>query len=184
MCSAVVWESWQHENSCLSLMKRYWMLIYNILFILHQSHPSDMQLRDSIRLCFFSGTFLFSSLQSLFSQTTRITFYLYLYGLYSKISSDFNGYALWKLGNSNAAMCYTAGSRGVDENNEDYPSKDVRSNNNVLNLAQPRKRVPKVTPNGLNLKIHSFGISFINIQYVIVKLVIQGILLNKHMRFC
>ncbi|KAK1891911.1 [F-actin]-monooxygenase MICAL2 [Dissostichus eleginoides] len=35
------------------------------------------------------------------------------------------------------------GSRGVDENNEDYPSKDVRSNNNVLNLAQPRKRVPK-----------------------------------------
>ncbi|KAL3065485.1 hypothetical protein OYC64_015622 [Pagothenia borchgrevinki] len=36
-----------------------------------------------------------------------------------------------------------SGSRGVDENNEDYPSKDVRSNNNVLNLAQPRKRVPK-----------------------------------------
>ncbi|KAG7230428.1 hypothetical protein INR49_024537 [Caranx melampygus] len=36
-----------------------------------------------------------------------------------------------------------AGSRGVDENNEDYPSKDVRSNNNVLNLAAPRKRVPK-----------------------------------------
>ncbi|XP_059212478.1 F-actin-monooxygenase MICAL2 [Centropristis striata] len=36
-----------------------------------------------------------------------------------------------------------SGSRGVDENNEDYPSKEVRSNNNVLNLAQPRKRVPK-----------------------------------------
>ncbi|XP_051800738.1 F-actin-monooxygenase MICAL2 isoform X1 [Acanthochromis polyacanthus] len=36
-----------------------------------------------------------------------------------------------------------AGSRGVDENNEDYPSKEVRSNNNVLNLALPRKRVPK-----------------------------------------
>ncbi|XP_071344619.1 F-actin-monooxygenase MICAL2 isoform X2 [Trachinotus anak] len=35
------------------------------------------------------------------------------------------------------------GSRGVDENNEDYPSKEVRSNNNVLNLAVPRKRVPK-----------------------------------------
>ncbi|XP_067445076.1 F-actin-monooxygenase MICAL2 isoform X4 [Thunnus thynnus] len=34
-------------------------------------------------------------------------------------------------------------SRGVDENNEDYPSKEVRSNNNVLNLALPRKRVPK-----------------------------------------
>nr|XP_020460702.1 F-actin-methionine sulfoxide oxidase MICAL2 isoform X4 [Monopterus albus] len=31
-----------------------------------------------------------------------------------------------------------SGSRGVDENNEDYPSKEVRSNNNV-----PRKRVPK-----------------------------------------
>uniref|UniRef100_A0A8C9X940 F-actin monooxygenase n=1 Tax=Sander lucioperca TaxID=283035 RepID=A0A8C9X940_SANLU len=32
----------------------------------------------------------------------------------------------------------------VDENNEDYPSKEVRSNNNVLNLALPRKRVPKI----------------------------------------
>ncbi|TKS70175.1 [F-actin]-methionine sulfoxide oxidase MICAL2 [Collichthys lucidus] len=38
-----------------------------------------------------------------------------------------------------------SGSRGVDENNEDYPSKEVRSNNNVLNLALPRKRVPKAT---------------------------------------
>lgn len=47
---------------------------------------------------------------------------------------------------SNVVMCFTAGSRGVDENNEDYPSKEVRSNNNVLNLALPRKRVPKVTP--------------------------------------
>ncbi|XP_069030159.1 F-actin-monooxygenase mical2b isoform X3 [Embiotoca jacksoni] len=36
-----------------------------------------------------------------------------------------------------------SGSREVDENNEDYPSEEVRSNNNVLNLAQPRKRVPK-----------------------------------------
>ncbi|KAM4592781.1 F-actin-monooxygenase MICAL2 isoform 6-T8 [Odontesthes bonariensis] len=34
-------------------------------------------------------------------------------------------------------------SRRVDENNEDYPSKEVRSKNNVLNLALPRKRVPK-----------------------------------------
>ncbi|XP_077482743.1 F-actin-monooxygenase mical2b isoform X5 [Stigmatopora argus] len=36
-----------------------------------------------------------------------------------------------------------AGSRRVDENSEDYPSKEVRSNNNFLNLALPRKRVPK-----------------------------------------
>ncbi|XP_060894118.1 F-actin-monooxygenase mical2b isoform X5 [Labrus mixtus] len=36
-----------------------------------------------------------------------------------------------------------SGSRGVDENKEDYPSRDVRSNNNVLNHALPRKRVPK-----------------------------------------
>ncbi|KAM7406113.1 hypothetical protein PAMP_000512 [Pampus punctatissimus] len=36
-----------------------------------------------------------------------------------------------------------SGSRGVDENNEDYPSKEVRSNNNMLNLPLPRKRVPK-----------------------------------------
>lgn len=45
----------------------------------------------------------------------------------------------------NAVMCYSAGSRGVDENDEDYPSKEVKSNNNVLNLALTRKRVPKVT---------------------------------------
>lgn len=45
----------------------------------------------------------------------------------------------------NAVVFLTAGSRGVDENNEDYPSKEVRSNNNVLNHALPRKRVPKVT---------------------------------------
>lgn len=38
-----------------------------------------------------------------------------------------------------------AGSRGTDENNEDYLSKEVRSNN-FLNLATTRKRVPKVTP--------------------------------------
>ncbi|XP_056880669.1 F-actin-monooxygenase MICAL2 isoform X7 [Takifugu flavidus] len=36
----------------------------------------------------------------------------------------------------------SAGSRGADENNEDYPSKQVRSNN-FLNLASTRKRVPK-----------------------------------------
>ncbi|XP_077569900.1 F-actin-monooxygenase mical2b isoform X5 [Stigmatopora nigra] len=36
-----------------------------------------------------------------------------------------------------------AGSRRVDENSEEYPSKEVRSNNNFLNLALPRKRVPK-----------------------------------------
>ncbi|XP_041638774.1 F-actin-monooxygenase MICAL2-like isoform X2 [Cheilinus undulatus] len=36
-----------------------------------------------------------------------------------------------------------SGFRGVDENNEDYPSREVRSNNNMLNHALPRKRVPK-----------------------------------------
>ncbi|XP_029986689.1 F-actin-monooxygenase MICAL2 isoform X5 [Sphaeramia orbicularis] len=35
-----------------------------------------------------------------------------------------------------------SGPRGVDENN-DYPSKEGRSINNVLNLTPPRKRVPK-----------------------------------------
>ncbi|KAM6980394.1 F-actin-monooxygenase mical2b [Aplochiton taeniatus] len=34
-------------------------------------------------------------------------------------------------------------SRGADENNEDYPSKTVRSINKALNVALPRKRVPK-----------------------------------------
>ncbi|KAM6943092.1 F-actin-monooxygenase MICAL2 isoform 2-T2 [Xenentodon cancila] len=36
-----------------------------------------------------------------------------------------------------------ADSRRVDENNEDYPSKEMRRNNNVVNLAPHRKRVPK-----------------------------------------
>ncbi|KAM4744975.1 F-actin-monooxygenase MICAL2 isoform 2-T2 [Anableps anableps] len=34
-------------------------------------------------------------------------------------------------------------SRRLDENNEEYPSEEVRANNNVLNLALTRKRVPK-----------------------------------------
>ncbi|XP_067352610.1 F-actin-monooxygenase MICAL2 isoform X10 [Channa argus] len=37
----------------------------------------------------------------------------------------------------------TSGSSGMDENNKDYSAKEVRSNNNVLNLPVPRKRVPK-----------------------------------------
>lgn len=47
-------------------------------------------------------------------------------------------------GNLSVLVCY-ADSRGTDENNEDYLSKEVRSNN-FLNLASTRKRVPKVTP--------------------------------------
>ncbi|KAF3686454.1 [F-actin]-monooxygenase MICAL2 [Channa argus] len=39
----------------------------------------------------------------------------------------------------------TSGSSGMDENNKDYSAKEVRSNNNVLNLPVPRKRVPKPT---------------------------------------
>ncbi|XP_061819997.1 F-actin-monooxygenase mical2b isoform X2 [Nerophis lumbriciformis] len=35
------------------------------------------------------------------------------------------------------------GSRRVDQNSEDYPSQEVQSINNILNLALPRKRVPK-----------------------------------------
>ncbi|XP_032416482.1 F-actin-monooxygenase MICAL2 isoform X2 [Xiphophorus hellerii] len=34
-------------------------------------------------------------------------------------------------------------SRRVDENNEEYPSEEVKANNNDLNLALTRKRVPK-----------------------------------------
>ncbi|XP_032416486.1 F-actin-monooxygenase MICAL2 isoform X5 [Xiphophorus hellerii] len=36
-----------------------------------------------------------------------------------------------------------ADSRRVDENNEEYPSEEVKANNNDLNLALTRKRVPK-----------------------------------------
>ncbi|XP_072320611.1 F-actin-monooxygenase mical2b isoform X5 [Eucyclogobius newberryi] len=36
-----------------------------------------------------------------------------------------------------------SGPKGVDENSGGFPSKEVRSNNNVLNLALTRKRVPK-----------------------------------------
>ncbi|XP_043955653.1 F-actin-monooxygenase MICAL2 isoform X9 [Gambusia affinis] len=37
----------------------------------------------------------------------------------------------------------SADSRRVDENNEEYPSEEVKANNNDLNLALTRKRVPK-----------------------------------------
>lgn len=54
--------------------------------------------------------------------------------------------------NSDVFVCF-AGSRGADENNEDYLSKEVRSNN-FLNLASTRKRVPKVTqPVGVLIKL-------------------------------
>ncbi|KAJ0056225.1 hypothetical protein NL108_004512, partial [Boleophthalmus pectinirostris] len=36
-----------------------------------------------------------------------------------------------------------SGPKGVDENGGKYPSKEVRSNNNVLNLTLTRKRIPK-----------------------------------------
>lgn len=58
-------------------------------------------------------------------------------------------------------MCYSAGSRGVDENNEDYPSKEVKSNNNVLNFALTRKRVPKVTlRRSASFSVCSFGLLY------------------------
>lgn len=54
---------------------------------------------------------------------------------------------LFLFGNSEnfSVIVCCAGSRGTDENNEDYLSKEVRSNN-FLNFASMRKRVPKVTP--------------------------------------
>lgn len=66
--------------------------------------------------------------------------------------SSLSTVALWGLvlfgedENVRAFVC-SAGSRGADENNRDYLSKHVRSNN-FLNLASTRKRVPKVTPAG------------------------------------
>lgn len=67
----------------------------------------------------------------------------------------------WKCEAVNAVMCYSAGSRGVDENNEDYPSKEVKSNNNVLNFALTRKRVPKVTlRRSASFSVCSFGLLY------------------------
>ncbi|KAM9825634.1 F-actin-monooxygenase mical2b isoform X5 [Syngnathus typhle] len=65
-------------------------------------------------------------------EKTRIINYL------SKFYELFRGTPL-----PDAVTCCTTGSRRVDENSEDYPSKAVRSNNNLLNLCPPRKRVPK-----------------------------------------
>lgn len=57
------------------------------------------------------------------------------------------GFGTFLFGNNGdlSVLVCSADSRGTDENNEDYLSKEVRSNN-FLNLASTRKRVPKVTP--------------------------------------
>ena len=80
--------------------------------------------------------------------------------------------ALWcgKYENSNSVTCCAADSRGVDENNEDYPSKEVRSNNNVLNLALPRKRVPKVTYTApFKSDVLRFTVSVFHYLYLLIK---------------
>lgn len=64
------------------------------------------------------------------------------------------GFVTFQFGNNGnlSVLVCSAGSRGTDENNEDYLSKEVRSNN-FLNLASTRKRVTKVTPVLLCLRL-------------------------------
>lgn len=93
-----------------------------LLYLTSATHlpSSDVWLSDSLRSILY-GTFFYESI-------------IYWYYYISHREQVDN----------NVPMCYATGSREVDENNEECPSKEVRSNNNVLNHTVPRKRVPKV----------------------------------------
>ncbi|KAI4829994.1 hypothetical protein KUCAC02_001650 [Chaenocephalus aceratus] len=121
--------SWKSGIALCALIHRFKPLLIDFDSLNEEDHSANLQLALDISEREF-GIASFTSGQELsvgqeLDKTKMITYL-------SKFYELFRGTPL-----------PASGSRGVDENNEDYPSKDVRSNNNVLNLAQPRKRVPK-----------------------------------------
>lgn len=121
--------SWKSGIALCALIHRFKPQLIDFDSLNEEDHSANLQLALDISEREF-GIASFTSGQELSVgqelDKTKMTTYL------SKFYELFRGTPL-----------PASGSRGVDENNEDYPSKDVRSNNNVLNLAQPRKRVPK-----------------------------------------
>ncbi|KAM6950461.1 F-actin-monooxygenase MICAL2 isoform 5-T6 [Lycodopsis pacificus] len=121
--------SWKSGIALCALIHRFKPHLIDFDSLNEEDHPANLQLAFDISEREF-GIGSFTSVKELSPDQeldkTRMITYL------SKFYELLRGTPL-----------PASGSRGVDENNEDYPSKEVRSNNNVLNLALPRKRVPK-----------------------------------------
>ncbi|KAK9542779.1 hypothetical protein VZT92_000612 [Zoarces viviparus] len=121
--------SWKSGIALCALIHRFKPQLIDFDSLNEEDHPANLQLAFDISEREF-GIGSFTSVKELSPDQeldkTRMITYL------SKFYELLRGTPL-----------PASGSRGVDENNEDYPSKEVRSNNNVLNLALPRKRVPK-----------------------------------------
>ncbi|XP_026234317.1 F-actin-monooxygenase MICAL2 isoform X4 [Anabas testudineus] len=121
--------SWQSGIALCALIHRFKPQLIDFDSLNEEDHAANLQLAFDISEREF-GIRPFVSVKELSAgdelDKTRMITYL------SKFYELFRGTPL-----------PASGSREVDENNEEYPSKEVRSNNNVLNLAVPRKRIPK-----------------------------------------
>ncbi|XP_044051947.1 F-actin-monooxygenase MICAL2 isoform X2 [Siniperca chuatsi] len=121
--------SWKSGIALCALIHRFKPQLIDFDSLNEEDHAANLQLAFDVSEREF-GIRSFTSVKELSADQeldkTRMITYL------SKFYEFFRGTPL-----------PASGSRGVDENDEDYPSKEVRSNNNVLNLALPRKRVPK-----------------------------------------
>ncbi|XP_040915310.1 F-actin-monooxygenase MICAL2 isoform X4 [Toxotes jaculatrix] len=119
--------SWQSGIALCALIHKFKPQLIDLTSLNEEDHAANLQLAFDISEREF-GIRSFTSAKELSAgeelDKTRMTAYL------SKFYELFRGTPL-----------PASGSRGVDENNEDYPSKEVRSNNNMLNLTVPRKRI-------------------------------------------
>ncbi|XP_058485125.1 F-actin-monooxygenase mical2b isoform X6 [Solea solea] len=121
--------SWQSGIALCALIHRFRPQLIDFDSLNEEDHAANLQLALDVSEREF-GFRSFTSLKDLSAaddpdKTCMITYLSRFYEL-------FRGTPL-----------PASGSRVVDENNEDYPSKDARSKNNGLNIAVPRKRVPK-----------------------------------------
>ncbi|XP_038557871.1 F-actin-monooxygenase MICAL2 isoform X2 [Micropterus salmoides] len=121
--------SWKSGIALCALIHRFKPQLIDFDSLNEEDHAANLQLAFDVSEREF-GIRSFTSVKELSADQeldkTRMITYL------SKFYELFRGTPL-----------PASGSKGVDENNEDYPSKEVRSNNNVLNHALPRKRIPK-----------------------------------------
>ncbi|XP_035010816.1 F-actin-monooxygenase mical2b isoform X4 [Hippoglossus stenolepis] len=121
--------SWQSGLALCALIHRFKPQLIDFDSLNEEDHAANLQLAFDISerelgICSFTSVKELSAGEEL--DKTRMITYL------SKFYELFRGTPL-----------PASGSRAVDENNEEYPSKEVRSKNNVFNMAVPRKRVPK-----------------------------------------
>ncbi|KAF7662064.1 hypothetical protein LDENG_00247470 [Lucifuga dentata] len=121
--------SWKSGLALCALIHRFKPQLIDFDSLNEEDHAANLQLAFDISEREF-GIRPFTSGKEVCADEeldkTRMTIYL------SKFYELFRGTPL-----------PASGSGGADENNEDYPSKDVRNINNVHSPTLPRKRVPK-----------------------------------------